>query len=98
MKHMARYSWVNAINVGGIQYLHEPRQHIELCSNVCKDNYSLSENTVSPTSVISKGFFQSEVQKALQNSQIEKAFEIVSNISRPQRENSIASLTQKLKK
>jgi len=49
----------------------------ELCSNVCKDNYSHLENTVSPTSIISKGFFQSEVQKALQNTQIEKAFEIV---------------------
>jgi len=48
----------------------------ELCSIRVKDNYSLSENTVSSTSIISKGFFQSEVQKALQNSQIEKAFEI----------------------
>jgi len=48
----------------------------ELCSIRVKDNYSLSENTVSPTGIISKGFFQSEVQKALQNSQIEKAFEI----------------------
>ena len=46
----------------------------ELCSiNTIKDNYSLYENTVSPTNIISKGFFQSEVQKALQNSQIEKA-------------------------
>jgi len=76
MKHIARYSWVNAINAGGIQYLHEPRQYQELCSITSKDNYSLSENTVSSTSIISKGFFQSEVQKALQNSQIEKAFEI----------------------
>jgi len=48
----------------------------ELCSNVCKDNYSLPENTLSQTNIISKGFFQSEAQKALQNSQIEKAFEI----------------------
>ena len=48
----------------------------ELCSNVCKDNYSLPENTVSPTNIISKGFFQTAAQKALQNSQIEKAFEI----------------------
>ena len=78
MKHMARYSWVNAINAGGIQYLHEPQQYQELCSiSVCKDNYSLSENTVSPACIISKGFFQSEAQKALQNSQIEKSFEIV---------------------
>jgi len=49
----------------------------ELCSiSSNKDNYSLSENTLSPTNIISKGFFQSETQKALQNSQIEKAFEI----------------------
>jgi len=77
MKHVARCSWVNAINAGGIQYLHEPRQHIELCSiNTIKDNYSLSKNTLSQTDIISKGFFQTEAQKALQNSRIQKAFEI----------------------
>jgi len=77
MKHMARCSWVNAINAGGIQYLYAPRQYQELCSIANdKDNYSLSENTQSQTNIISKGFFQSEAQKALQNSQIEKAFEI----------------------
>jgi len=48
----------------------------ELCSIPNKDNYSLIENTVSPTGIISKGFFQTEAQKALQNSQIDKAFEI----------------------
>ena len=54
-----------------------PRQYIELCSiSSYKDNYALSENTPSLTNIISKGFFQSEAQKALQNSQIEKAFEI----------------------
>jgi len=47
----------------------------ELCSITCKDNYSNFENTISPN-IISKGFFQSEAQKALQNSQIKKAFEI----------------------
>ena len=47
----------------------------ELCSIACKDNYTNFENTISPN-IISKGFFQSEAQKALQNSQIEKAFEI----------------------
>jgi len=47
----------------------------ELCSIACKDNYSLLENTISPN-IISKGFFQTKAQKALQNSQIEKAFEI----------------------
>jgi len=49
----------------------------ELCSICNKDNYSLSENTVSPTNIILKGFFQTEAQKALQSSQIEKVFEIV---------------------
>ena len=48
----------------------------ELCSIRNKDNYSLSENTPSSVNIISKGFFQTEAQKALQNSQIEKAFEI----------------------
>jgi len=47
----------------------------ELCSIACKDNYSNFENTISPN-IISKGFFQTKAQKALQNSQIEKAFEI----------------------
>jgi len=77
MANIGRYSWVNAINAGGIQYLREPRQYVELCSiTTCKDNCALSENTLSKTNIISKGFFQSEAQKALQNSQIEKAFEI----------------------
>jgi len=74
---MARYSWVNAINAGGIQYLHEPRQYIELCSILNKDNYSNFENTLFPAAIISKGFYQTSAQEALQNSQIEKAFEIV---------------------
>jgi len=55
----------------------EPRQYQELCSIPCKDNYVFFENTPSPTNIISKGFFQSEAQKALQNSQIEKSFKIV---------------------
>jgi len=48
----------------------------ELCSIAYKNNCALFENTVSPTNIISKGFFQTEAQKALQNSQIEKAFEV----------------------
>jgi len=49
----------------------------ELCSiNTIEDNPKLFENTLSPTDIISKGFYQSEAQKALKNSQIEKAFEI----------------------
>jgi len=58
------------------QYQPAPRQYQELCSIANKDNWALPENTVSPTNIISKGFFQSEAQRALQNSQIEKAFEI----------------------
>jgi len=48
----------------------------ELCSIPNKDNYSNFENTISSASIISKGFFQTAAQKALQNSEIEKAFEI----------------------
>ena len=65
------------IDVKPIQDHCQQTLHIdELCSNVCKDNCALFENTVSPANIISKGFFQTEAQKALQNSQIEKAFEI----------------------
>jgi len=77
MKNTARYSWVNDKYARNVTYdSPKQRQYQELCSNVCKDNYSLPENTLSQTNIISKGFFQSEAQKALQNSQIEKAFEI----------------------
>ena len=48
----------------------------ELCSICNKDNYLNPENTPSPINIISKGFFQTAAQKALQNFQIEKAFEI----------------------
>jgi len=51
------------------------REYQELCSIPNKDNYSNSENTISPN-IISKGFFQTATQKALQNSHIDKAFEI----------------------
>jgi len=76
MANIGRFSWINAINVGGIQYLREPQQYIKLCSICNKDNYLNPENTPSPINIISKGFFQTAAQKALQNSQIEKAFEI----------------------
>jgi len=77
MANIGKFSWINAINAGGIQYLHEPRQYIELCSiSTHKDNYSLSEKALQQTNIISKGFFQSGAQRALQNSEIEKAFEI----------------------
>jgi len=79
MKYMAkdtRMYW--DIDVKPIQDHSQQTLHIdELCSiNTIEDNYALSENTISSTNIISKGFFQSEAQKALQNSQIEKAFEI----------------------
>jgi len=74
-----RYCWVNNKYdkcVSEIQP-HKQKEYIELCSIANdKDNYSLSENTQLQTNIISKGFFQSEAQKALQNTQIEKAFEI----------------------
>ena len=85
MKYMAKYSRYQKFNKYRSDDFVKPIQKQcqqtlnteELCSiSVCKDNYSLSENTVSPTNIISKGFYQSEAQKALQNSQIEKAFEI----------------------
>ena len=78
MKYMAKYSQVCwGDDVKPIQNQCQQTLHTEeLCSIAYKDNYSHLENTVSPTGIISKGFFQTEAQKALQNSQIEKAFEI----------------------
>jgi len=75
---MAKYSRISNGFVGTIQKQSQPTLFTseELCSIPSKDNYSFLENTISPTNVISKGFFQTEAQKALQNSQIEKAFEI----------------------
>jgi len=77
MKYKAKYSRVWDDDVKPIQKLPQPTLYTckELCSIACKDNYSNFENTISPN-IISKGFFQSEAQKALQNSQIEKAFGI----------------------
>jgi len=78
MKYMAKYSrvcWdddVKSIQTQCQQTLNTE----ELCSIRNKDNYALLENTPSQTDIISKGFFQTAAQKALQNSQIEKAFEI----------------------
>ena len=77
MKYKAKYSQVWSNDVKPIQKQPQPTIYTcgELCSIPNKDNYSNFENTISPN-IISKGFFQSEVQKALQNSKIEKAFEI----------------------
>ena len=78
MKYKAKYSRVWDDDVKLIQKPSQPTLYTceELCSICNKDNYSLSENTLSQANIISKGFFQSEAQKALQNSEIEKAFEI----------------------
>jgi len=79
MKYMAKYSpvcWDNSAKPTQKQ-CQQTLNTEELCSiSSYKDNYSLSQNTLSPTNIISKGFFQTATQKALQNSQIEKAFEI----------------------
>jgi len=77
MKYMAKYSpvcWDNSVK--SIQKQCQQTLFQELCSIPYKDNCALSENTLSQANIISKGFFQSEAQKALQNSEIDKAFEI----------------------
>jgi len=76
MKYGRRYSWFSDKYGYVSPDPPKPREYQELCSISDKDNYSHLENTVSPTGIISKGFFQTEAQKALQNTQIEKAFEI----------------------
>jgi len=78
MKYMAKYSpvcWDNSVKPTQKQCQQKLNTE-ELCSICNKDNYAHFENTPSPTNVISKGFFQTAAQKALQNSQIEKAFEV----------------------
>ena len=76
--NIEKYSWhsENFINIVQKQ-CQQTLYAKELCSiNTIKDNYSLLENTPPQTYIILKGFFQMEAQKALQNSQVEKAFEI----------------------
>ena len=79
MKYMAKDTRMyRDIDVKPIQDHSQQTLHIdELCSIACKDNYSLSENTLPQANIISHGFYQTSAQEALQNSQIEKAFEIV---------------------
>jgi len=78
MKYKAKYSHVWDDDMKPIQKPPQPTLYTceELCSIINKDNPKLFENTTSQTDIISKGFYQSEAQKALQNSQIEKAFEV----------------------
>ena len=75
---MAKYSRISNGFVDAIQKQPQPTLYTseELCSISDKDNCALSKNTLSQTNIISKGFFQYEAQKALQNSEIDKAFEI----------------------
>ena len=77
MKYIAKYSRIWDNDVKPIQK--PPQSTLYTCGELCsipnKDNYANFENTISPN-IISKGFFQSSAQKALQNSQIDKAFEI----------------------
>jgi len=85
MKYMAKYSRYQKFNTWTSDDFVKPIQKQcqqtlytgELCSIPNKDNYSNFENTISPTAIVSKGFFQTAAQKALQNSEIEKAFEVV---------------------
>jgi len=84
MKYVAKYfqayddTWAHYNHIDVIERQCQQRLNVEeLCSISDKDNCALSENTLSQTNIISKGFFQSEAQKALQNSEIDKAFEIV---------------------
>jgi len=77
MKYMAKYSqvcWNDDVKPTQ-KRCQQTLYAQELCSIPNKNNYSNFENTISPN-IISKGFFQIKAQKALQNSQIEKAFEI----------------------
>jgi len=74
--NIEKYSWYSEKFVNIVQkQCQQTLYPEELCSIPNKDNYSLLENTISPN-IISKGFFQTAAQKALQNSEIEKAFEI----------------------
>ena len=70
----------------------------ELCSNVCKDNYALFENTSALSDIIPKGFFQTGAQKALQNSQIEEAFKIAEQYIQMSKRNFFAFLIRARKK
>ena len=78
MKYKAKYSQVWDDDVKPIQKPPQPTLYTfkELCSIPNKNNCALFEKTISPSNIISKGFFQTAAQKALQNSEIEKAFEI----------------------
>ena len=78
MKYMAKYSRVWDNDVKPIQK--QPQSTLytcgELCSIPCLNNCALSEKTYSPIHIPQKGFYQTEAQKALQNAEINRAFEV----------------------
>ena len=77
MNYNKKYSWLwNNITIPVQNRCQQTLYPSELCSIPNKNNCALFENTLPQTNIILKGFFQTEAQKALQNSQIEKAFEI----------------------
>ena len=100
MKYMAKYSrvyWDDDVKPTQKQ-CQQTLCTEELCSISDKDNYSLSQNTHSQTNIITKGFFQTVAQKALQNSQIDEAFEIVGQYIEATKENSFGFLMSKQEK
>ena len=82
MKYAAKYfkayddTWEYYHNINVIQKRCQQTLTQELCSIPCMNNYAFRENIPSSTTIVSKGFFQTVAQKALQNSQIDEAFEI----------------------
>jgi len=78
MKYIAKYSRISNGFVDAIQKQPQPTIYTgeELCSIPCMNNYAFRENIPSSTTIVSKGFFQTEAQKALQNSRIDEAFKI----------------------
>ena len=78
MRYIAKYSQISNGFVNTIQKQSQPTllNWEELCSIPCMNNYAFRENIPSSITIVSRGFFQTEAQKALQSSQIEKAFKI----------------------
>ena len=69
-------TWEYYHNINVIQKRCQQTLTQELCSIPCMNNYAFRENIPSSTTIVSKGFFQTVAQKALQNSQIDEAFKI----------------------
>ena len=93
-----RYSWTNDKYAQRVEYSPTLRQYQELCSISDKDNPKLFENTVSPTNIISRGFYQSGHKKPFKIPRLRKRSRLRSNTFRCQKENSIGFSTRKQKK